>query len=76
VRFYFVVSIFCAICTNNVFKDTLYAWSTGAIAYVTGAPGDKGTCRKSGCHNTFPLNSGIARFRVLHLNTSPDNISR
>ena len=48
----------------TLFTTTLYAWSFGPPAYKTGAPGDKGTCNATDCHNTFPLNSGSAQFTI------------
>jgi len=49
---------------SSLFTRTLFAWSTGPEAYRTGAPNDKGTCKDSGCHNSFPLNSGDAKFSI------------
>jgi len=49
---------------SSLFTKTLFAWSTGPEAYRTGAPGDKGTCKADGCHDSFPLDSGNARFSI------------
>jgi hypothetical protein len=49
---------------SSLFTKTLFAWSTGPEAYRAGAPGDKGTCNDSGCHNFYSLNSGSARFSI------------
>ncbi|MBI2470946.1 MAG: hypothetical protein HYV59_06840 [Planctomycetes bacterium] len=57
----FVLTIAALSC---LFTKTLLAWSTGPEAYRTGAPGDKGTCNDSGCHNSFSLNSGSAKFSI------------
>src|SRR3989304_75972 len=57
----FIVMI---ISLNSLFTKTLFAWSTGPEAYRAGAPGDKGTCKADGCHDSFPLDSGNARFSI------------
>ena len=49
---------------SSLFTKTLFAWSTGPEAYRTGAPGDNGTCKADGCHDSFPLDSGNARFSI------------
>ena len=49
---------------SSLFTKTLFAWSTGPEAYRAGAPGDKGTCNDSGCHNSYSLNSGSAKFSI------------
>jgi hypothetical protein len=54
-----LIIILYGLCT-----DTLFAWSGGPPAYRTGAPGDDGTCHDTGCHNSFELNSGSAKFSV------------
>ena len=57
----FVLTI---VALSSLFTKTLFAWSTGPEAYRAGAPDDKGTCNDSGCHNSFPLNSGSATFSI------------
>lgn len=58
---YFLVSVFFYISCTAI----AYAWSFGPKAYRTGAPVDNGnTCRASRCHNSFPLNSGSAKFLI------------
>ena len=52
------------IALNGLFTKTLFAWSTGPEAYRTGATGDKGTCNDSGCHNSYSLNPGSAKFLI------------
>lgn len=47
-----------------LFSGTLLAWSAGPPAYRAGASGDDGTCNDAGCHNTYSLNSGSAKFAV------------
>ena len=47
------------VCANK-----LYAFSEGPDAYRTGAPVDIGTCKERGCHNSFLLNSGNAKFSI------------
>lgn len=49
---------------SSLFTKTLFAWSTGPEAYRAGAPGDKGTCNDSGCHNSYSLDSGSAEFSI------------
>ena len=56
--------ILMIISLNSLFTKTLFAWSTGPEAYRTGAPGDNGTCKADGCHDSFPLDSGNARFSI------------
>ncbi len=48
--------------------NTVLAWSSGPPAYRAGAPDDKGTCNTDDCHNSFPVNSGSAKFSI----TAPD----
>ncbi len=49
---------------SSLFTKTLFAWSTGPEAYRAGAPDDKGTCKADGCHNSFSLDSGNAKFSI------------
>ena len=49
---------------SGFYAQILLAWSNGPLAYRTGAPGDKGTCKESGCHNAYDLNSGSAVFSI------------
>ena len=49
---------------SSLFTKTLFAWSTGPEAYRAGAPGDKETCNDSGCHNSYSLDSGSAKFSI------------
>lgn len=63
----FQKSSFCFIFTivfSTAYAHILYAKSTGPEAYRTGAPVDFGTCKIQGCHNSFPLNSGDAKFSI------------
>lgn len=53
---------FAAVCC--LLANTLFATSTGPLAYRTGAPNDNGTCNDTGCHNSFNLNSGSAKFSI------------
>src|SRR3972149_5574046 len=57
----FVLTI---VALSSLFTKTLFAWSTGPEAYRADAPGDKGTCNDSGCHNSYSLNSGSATFSI------------
>ncbi|MBM2835365.1 MAG: hypothetical protein HW406_2526 [Candidatus Brocadiaceae bacterium] len=59
--FYFIVNVAILLI---VLTKTLFAWSSGPPAYRTGAPGDEGTCNADGCHNSFPLGSGSAKFSI------------
>jgi len=56
--FVFMIAV-CSLSTKP-----LFAWSTGPEAYRAGAPGDKGTCNDSGCHNSYSLDSGSAEFSI------------
>lgn len=49
---------------SSLFTKTSFAWSTGPEAYRAGAPDDKGTCNDSGCHNSYSLDSGTAKFSI------------
>ncbi len=60
--FYFIVNVAILLI---VLTKTLFAWSTGPEAYRTGAPGDKGTCKADGCHDSFSLDSGSAKFSII-----------
>lgn len=53
----FFLSVFSI---GSLYMNNLYAWSAGTQAYVTGAPGDNGSCNV--CH--FALNSGSATFSI------------
>jgi len=61
-------SVLCLVLIAAAFGSlpakTLFAWSSGPPAYRTGAPGDEGTCNADGCHNSFPLGSGSAKFSI------------
>ncbi|HHT9145764.1 MAG: choice-of-anchor V domain-containing protein [Candidatus Brocadiaceae bacterium] len=59
--FYFIVNVAILLI---VLTKTLFAWSSGPPAYRTGAPGDEGTCSADGCHNSFPPDSGSAKFSI------------
>lgn len=59
--FYFIVNVAILLI---VLTKTLFAWSSGPPAYRTGAPGDEGTCNADGCHNSFLLDSGSAKFSI------------
>ena len=56
--------ILIIVALSSLFTKTLFAWSTGPEAYRAGAPGDKGTCNDSGCHNSYSLDSGSAEFSI------------
>src|SRR3990170_3330063 len=56
--------ILMIVALSSLFTKTLFAWSTGPEAYRADAPGDKGTCNDSGCHNSYSLNSGSATFSI------------
>jgi Reeler domain-containing protein len=64
------VSIFnkfavCFVFSFIIYTNTAHAWSTGPKAYRTGAPVDnEKTCKARSCHNSFPLNSGNAKFSI------------
>lgn len=60
----FVAGIATGFMVYSLFMSVLYAWSGGPPAYRTGAPGDEGTCHDTGCHNSFELNSGEAKFSI------------
>ena len=49
---------------GGLLVSSAFAWSSGPPAYRTGAPNDDGTCRDSGCHSSFILNSGDAKFSI------------
>ena len=61
-------SVLCPVLIAAAFGSlptkTLFAWSSGPPAYRTGAPGDEGTCNGDGCHNSFSLDSGSAKFSI------------
>ena len=57
----FVVMI---VALSSLFTKTLFDWSIGPPAYRTGAPGDEGACNADGCHNSFSLDSGSAKFSI------------
>ena len=56
--------ILMIVALSSLFTKTLFAWSTGPEAYRAGAPGDKETCNDSGCHNSYSLDSGSAKFSI------------
>ncbi len=56
--------ILMIVALSSLFTKTLFAWSTGPEAYRAGAPGDKGTCNDSGCHNSYSPDSGSAEFSI------------
>lgn len=56
--------ILIIVALSSLFTKTLFAWSSGPPAYRTGAPGDEGTCNADGCHNSFSLDSGSAKFSI------------
>ncbi len=60
----FVAGITTGFILYSLFTNVLFAWSGGPPAYRTGAPGDEGTCHDTGCHNSFELNSGEAKFLI------------
>ncbi|TLD42900.1 MAG: hypothetical protein JETT_0800 [Candidatus Jettenia ecosi] len=66
----FVSLTFCIIGINRLSENAVYAGAAGPVAYVTGAPGDTGTCSKVDCHNSFAVNTGTAKFKI----TSPPYI--
>lgn len=61
----FVTGVATGFIMYGLFMSVLYAWSSGPPAYRTGAPGDEGTCHDAGCHNSFELNAGEAKFSVV-----------
>ena len=56
--------ILMIVALSSLFTNTLFALSIGPEAYRTGAPGDKGTCKDSDCHDSNALNSGSAKFSI------------
>jgi hypothetical protein len=56
--------------TTVLLVGKAYTNSSGPPAFHTGAPGDHGTCAVSGCHNSFPLNSGTGSVQITGLPAS------
>jgi hypothetical protein len=59
----FILSFVLNIALCSLLTNTVLASAAGPVAYRTGAP-NEGTCNDSGCHNSFDLNSGSAKFSI------------
>ena len=66
-RNYFkIVTCFAfVLCTMGVYTSAVFSYSSGPPFGRTGSPADNfKTCNDTGCHNSFVLNSGSAKFSI------------
>lgn len=59
-----VLCIALSVAPYSLIVNNVFASATGPIAYCTGAPNDNGTCGTDGCHDSFSLDSGSAKFSM------------